>query len=568
MYRIELGPDDIGVFRSMEEMATAIRSGVIGPRCRIFHQASDKWLPIEFHPHYRKALELASSAAPPAPSPVPVTTPLPTRVPVSAPPVPAPVVKAPRSIAGLPLINVSKPERPAPAAAPAPAPAPAAPRGLDRTESALPPPAPLALPAPPAPPVLPVEPEPVEEPAGLAAEPVRMAEPPEPAARPQPEPQHARVAEPKQLAVAVPPEPAQAEPEPRPVARRRGFSLRSMSRVDLDLRARRPRRPYVIALAAMVLAGSTHAALSSAPPPWRLGVSVPLPFLQVGPSPLRAERPDATPTAASLPARVSPEPQGSPSFGAASAFSEARPASAGAAAAAPAAPPRPPADSAPRRDSVPLITPAPKIAIVAPKISGSPLNGEIRSAGDLLARYEAAYTAARSELETGLRTAGFANLFATARLQPSGVRAARLATGTATAYVTKYRRREAEIEQAYSDSFNLLAASKKWSPAQRRAWASRRVQREHPEVVKLSTFLLQSLDSLYGVLSAQDGGYRLSDGSIAFDEASAARAYAELRPWLDRRAHAWADSATATPTTAARILQAMGTARLPEGGAF
>src|SRR5688572_17398966 len=60
MYRIELGPDDIGVFRSIEEMATAIKTGVLTPKARIFHSASDKWLPIEFHPHYKKAREMAA----------------------------------------------------------------------------------------------------------------------------------------------------------------------------------------------------------------------------------------------------------------------------------------------------------------------------------------------------------------------------------------------------------------------------------------------------------------------------------------------------------------------------
>ena len=69
MYRIEFEPGDVGVFRSVEELATAIKSGVITPRARIFHQASDKWLPIEFHPHYRKALEMVASGAVPATPP-------------------------------------------------------------------------------------------------------------------------------------------------------------------------------------------------------------------------------------------------------------------------------------------------------------------------------------------------------------------------------------------------------------------------------------------------------------------------------------------------------------------
>jgi hypothetical protein len=71
MYRIELGPDDIGVFRSIEEMATAIKTGVLTPKARIFHSASDKWLPIEFHPHYKKAREMAAGGVPPAPAPNP-----------------------------------------------------------------------------------------------------------------------------------------------------------------------------------------------------------------------------------------------------------------------------------------------------------------------------------------------------------------------------------------------------------------------------------------------------------------------------------------------------------------
>ena len=58
MYRIELAPGEITVFRTIEELATGVRNGVITPRARIFHNASQKWLPIEFHPHHKLALEL------------------------------------------------------------------------------------------------------------------------------------------------------------------------------------------------------------------------------------------------------------------------------------------------------------------------------------------------------------------------------------------------------------------------------------------------------------------------------------------------------------------------------
>ena len=56
MYRIELAPGEETVFRTIEELAVAVRNGLVTTRCRIYHNASQKWLPIEFHPHYKKAL--------------------------------------------------------------------------------------------------------------------------------------------------------------------------------------------------------------------------------------------------------------------------------------------------------------------------------------------------------------------------------------------------------------------------------------------------------------------------------------------------------------------------------
>jgi hypothetical protein len=58
MYRIELTPGEVTVFRTIEELATGVRNGLITPKARIYHNASDKWLPIEFHPHYKQALDL------------------------------------------------------------------------------------------------------------------------------------------------------------------------------------------------------------------------------------------------------------------------------------------------------------------------------------------------------------------------------------------------------------------------------------------------------------------------------------------------------------------------------
>ena len=61
MYRIELAPGEETVFRTIEELAVAARNGLVTPRCRIYHNATQKWLPIEFHPHYKQALSLPAA---------------------------------------------------------------------------------------------------------------------------------------------------------------------------------------------------------------------------------------------------------------------------------------------------------------------------------------------------------------------------------------------------------------------------------------------------------------------------------------------------------------------------
>lgn len=112
MYRIELSPGEETVFRSMEELAVAIKRGVVTPRARIFHNASSKWLPIQFHPHYKTALSMPLSQAalvagpqakplsslslelPPEPEPEPeMTFPLPQPKIVSSPAPAAPKKK-------------------------------------------------------------------------------------------------------------------------------------------------------------------------------------------------------------------------------------------------------------------------------------------------------------------------------------------------------------------------------------------------------------------------------------------------------------------------------------------
>jgi hypothetical protein len=63
MYRIELSPGEETVFRSIEELAVAIKRGVVTPRARIYHNTSSKWLPIQFHPHYKVAVSMPLTQA-------------------------------------------------------------------------------------------------------------------------------------------------------------------------------------------------------------------------------------------------------------------------------------------------------------------------------------------------------------------------------------------------------------------------------------------------------------------------------------------------------------------------
>ena len=75
MYRIELAPGEVTVFRTIEELATGVRNGVITSRARIYHGASEKWLPIEFHPHYKRVIETPAGQPVEIPPPEPAERP-------------------------------------------------------------------------------------------------------------------------------------------------------------------------------------------------------------------------------------------------------------------------------------------------------------------------------------------------------------------------------------------------------------------------------------------------------------------------------------------------------------
>ncbi|CAN5853829.1 hypothetical protein BH24GEM1_BH24GEM1_00020 [soil metagenome] len=110
MYRIEVAPGEEAVFRTIEELAVGIRNGVITPRARIYHHASQKWLPIGLHPHYKKALDMPVTGT--APAPVTSATPLPIPPALRSYPTAQPLARQPEPVR-------------MPASTPAPDPSPA-----------------------------------------------------------------------------------------------------------------------------------------------------------------------------------------------------------------------------------------------------------------------------------------------------------------------------------------------------------------------------------------------------------------------------------------------------------
>lgn len=67
MYRIELRPGEEALYKTFEEFATAVHTGTVTSHSRIWHNAQNKWLPIDFHPHFKRAA--AETPAEPKPAP-------------------------------------------------------------------------------------------------------------------------------------------------------------------------------------------------------------------------------------------------------------------------------------------------------------------------------------------------------------------------------------------------------------------------------------------------------------------------------------------------------------------
>jgi hypothetical protein len=188
MYRIELSPGEETAFRSIEELAVAIRRKVVTSHARIYHNATSRWLPIQFHPHYQIALSMpltqADLVAGPPVAPLSVLKLGDQQAATDFTALPAPSSRQAATQAALHAWPEPKPSTP-------PAPQPAAPDTKKRVAPAAPPivlgtPAPeprSAIARPVEQPHRVVEPRRAAEPRRIvepvrATQPVRLAEPP------------------------------------------------------------------------------------------------------------------------------------------------------------------------------------------------------------------------------------------------------------------------------------------------------------------------------------------------------------------------------------------------------
>ena len=234
----------------------------------------------------------------------------------------------------------------------------------------------------------------------------------------------------------------------------------------------------------------------------------------------------------------------------------------------------------PMPDTLPAPLPAGQIVPVlprAPKLRGKAL-GELlvsnaakpatatgTSVEAMLARYSIAHDSARTRLESGMRVARLARLFASSRLSPDGgVTDTRMSLAGVNNFIRVFRQQQAGIEAAYQDTVSRFGRKFGWSPKDVKQWYARPEQAEDPTLKLVSGSLLMAIDSVLGVLDAQAGAYKIRGSAIAFEDPIAAKSYGALRRRILEQIDAAVAAGGATsagPT--ALLLQAIGATTLP-----
>ena len=476
MYRIELRPGEEALFKSFDEFAKAVQNGVVSAHARIWHNSSNKWLPIDFHPHFKRASAQRPASAPKVS--VPEAQPRTDRAQRTRELLF--IENEPRSPYAPPSARVAS----APAPVPAPKPVPAAP-AAERVDPfsndiELPP---AHLEAPPR----------VTPPVALVAQPVAIA--PLYSHAPAPTPRHIEAV----VAAAAPlSRDLRDAPEDEiliDISRRRSLPSFKLPHIRL-------RHIYaaaglaLVAAAGLMLSGREKPATADTTEPQQPVAST---SLASTPQPIVAP---ATPDPRSLEVLPSGYMQVSDEM-------------------VPAAPAR--VDSG--RTVVPS---APRMSRVQ-SITSAPLAGstDVMTPSALAARYRAAYDDAARALEAQLRSAGLANLFAESRLTVDKLGSLRVSIAGASNFLRGYRARDEQLDASYRDS--AMQQNGEWSKSQSAAWDKAATLGESEASSARADRLLTDISAMLGVLEAEGGSYEISGGVVSFKSTSAAMEYEALR---------------------------------------
>ena len=530
MLRIKLASGEETVFRTVAELALGIQNGLVTSRALIYHQRSEKWIPVTVHPAYKTALEGGSALAAQAGAPTTTTAveepPAPPQRPAAAGPKPVmpsptpppPPIAAPaQRVAAAPKVAAPTPALPKASTPPLP-PAPAPPLAIAPLPEVEPPaPAPPTAPTPPLPPV-PAPP--------VAIAPLPEVEPPAPAipglvtdnAPMGLELDEAPPAKAEPVSGAEAPKPPAAAPpsgdEPPQLLLTSEISL-----TDMTTRRSGP-NPVVVE-------------------PPRPRTSGPVEVHHTAPAPRRTRKPPIALTAALVLIAV--------------------------AALATWGLLRSPSAPAPV-DSTVATAPAPTHPAVATAPTHPEATAQPALPPDSLARrYAGAQDSARAEFDTALVRIHFGRLLVAERLGSlDSLRLAHQVITTAAGVLGAYRTKGAAIDQSFQDSANALAQRQAWSASDLAAWKARPSRLESPEMARLTDSLLANVDGVYQVLTSQMGQYDYTPASIAFLDPESMQKYAGYRSWLTRRVGALngVPSAKLSPVLAT-VLRAVGSVNLP-----
>lgn len=161
---------------------------------------------------------------------------------------------------------------------------------------------------------------------------------------------------------------------------------------------------------------------------------------------------------------------------------------------------------------------------------------------DKATTYDDAYHQAGVRFEESVASLGFEDLFATSRISTAGgLRTARRLVAAVRNVVAVYRGEEVRIDQ----EFGMADAS----------------MREPYGTARSVDSLIATTDSIYALLQAAEGQYRLRGGRIAFEDPLVTAAYVGQAIWLEARLRAWNRNPARTPMTVRPIVAAVG--RMP-----